>query len=909
MSTTCPKCQTNNPDESKFCMECGTPLLDTEDGLYPDGPTLTASPSKIQSAPLKQHVGFSLKAGQKFGPYKIIRPLGKGGMGAVYEAEHVENVRRVAVKILHQTLGSQTDRERFLSEGRLAASFNHPNSVYIYGTEEIEKNPVISMELLPGGTLKDRVKKEGPLPPVEAVDVILQVIEGLEAAQSVGILHRDIKPSNCFVDVDGTTKIGDFGLSLSTLGRTENQMEADGSYAGTPSFSSPEQIRGEELDVRSDIFSTGATLYYLLTGKLLFEETNPIKLMSLIQEEEPQSPHKIFSEVSKGLAGVVLQSLAKNRLTRFSSYSELRKALMPYSSTFLAPAKPSLRIKAKALDYLLFLIPFIIFLTLAVRLALPDNVIDTFSRSFMGLLLLYLTLSEGLWGTSIGKKIIKVRVIGPHRDVPGIFRAFLRNFVILLLYFLFLRSEKLLTSLLKPGHESEPGPGIGSYVLIVLFALCGYVLFSTARQKNGFAGLHDLISKTRVVFKPVDKSLSFTRPAAESIPAPEIQKYIGPYLILNELRKNETDTLLLAYDEQLKRKVWIHILPVGSPAVSVLRGDVYRSGRLRWIIGKRTSTENWDVYESVEGKPLINSLTKSQDWKTVRNWLLDLAQELSAASKDQTLPFFFGLDRIWITTEGRVKLLDFSAPGMDPNLLLPEPLKESDGNQTTGLFLKQIALSALEGKIKTLEEIRNRAPSVPLPLHARVFLKNLRIQKKADLTSVFESIILLISEEPKVSKIKRLRILEHNLVLFLLYALIGVAQIVGGEFQWWFIGLGVLLGCWGVLNLLTTFVFRSGLSFLLLGVAIVKADGRLASRKQTLFRSFVAWSPIFLCNLILLFSVGKEIFEFEKLVLIHFPWWIYFSLVAVCLAGAVMAVLNPERGPQDKIAKTYLVTR
>jgi len=170
----------------------------------------------------------------------------------------------------------------------------------------------------------------------------------------------------------------------------------------------------------------------------------------------------------------------------------------------LTSAKPGLRIKAKILDFLLILMTFTIVIMLTMRFSLPDNAIDIFSRSFMGLLFLYLTLSEGLWGTTIGKKIYKVRVIGPVGEVPGILIAFLRNFVIILFYFLFFWAQKLLTNFLFPGQETKPGPDsfLSLLVPIFLFVLCSYILFSTARQKNGYAGLHDLISDTRVVFKP-----------------------------------------------------------------------------------------------------------------------------------------------------------------------------------------------------------------------------------------------------------------------------------------------------------------------------------------------------------------------------------------------------------------------
>src|SRR5262249_33308615 len=150
------------------------------------------------------------------------------------EAEHVEQRRRVALKVLHQRLRRASDRERFLEEGRRAAGVKHPNSVYVFDTDEVSGIPLIAMELLPGDTLKDRVRREGPLSSREAVDTILQVIDGLEAALAGGILHRDVKPSNCFLDHDGAVKIGDFGLSI-PIGQTDGLSTARrASFEGTP---------------------------------------------------------------------------------------------------------------------------------------------------------------------------------------------------------------------------------------------------------------------------------------------------------------------------------------------------------------------------------------------------------------------------------------------------------------------------------------------------------------------------------------------------------------------------------------------------------------------------------------------------------------------------------------------------
>ena len=290
--------------------------------------------------------------GDQIGRYQIARLLGEGGMGAVFEAQDLETGRRIALKVLRHTLDTPDARARFFREGRLAAAVNHPNSLYIFATEEIGGVPVIAMELAGGGTLYDRVCAQGPLPPGQAVDCMLQIIAGLEAAGRAGILHRDIKPSNCFMDAEGGVKIGDFGLSISTAIRTEPTLTAAGAFLGTPAFCSPEQLRGEELSARSDIYAAGATLFYLLTGRTPFEGKNVVQLLAAVLEQRAPSPRTLRSEIPQGLAGVVLRCLQKQPSERFKGYEELRQALAPYSSVAPTPATLGLRFVAGAADML-----------------------------------------------------------------------------------------------------------------------------------------------------------------------------------------------------------------------------------------------------------------------------------------------------------------------------------------------------------------------------------------------------------------------------------------------------------------------------------------------------------------------------------------------------------------------------
>ena len=227
-SKQCPECRKFLPADALagLCPECLLRMgMETDSQTAVTADVLPAATAAHDDAsPKVVPSESSLAIGEEFGHFTLVRRLGSGGMGDAYEAVDKENGRRVALKVLKHSLQTPEARKRFLREGRSAASINHPNSVYVYGTEEIDGTPVISMELVSGDTLEGTVCKRGPLPIREAVDVILEVIAGLEAAEQAGVLHRDIKPANCFVDSDGVIKVGDFGLSISTMGREDTQI-------------------------------------------------------------------------------------------------------------------------------------------------------------------------------------------------------------------------------------------------------------------------------------------------------------------------------------------------------------------------------------------------------------------------------------------------------------------------------------------------------------------------------------------------------------------------------------------------------------------------------------------------------------------------------------------------------------
>ena len=713
-------------------------------------------------APESEETG-TLQFGQdqppgEFGHFRIVRLLGKGGMGEVYEAEDLESGRRVALKVLSHSTTEPVDRARFLREGRLAASISHPHCVYVYGTEEIQGTPVITMELVLGGTLKDRVKAKGSLGVTEAVDTILQVISGLEAAAAAGILHRDVKPSNCFIESVGQVKVGDFGLSISTLARDETHLTAGGTILGTPAFASPEQLRGDELDVRSDIYSVGATLFYLLCGRAPFEESNMVKLLTTIVEQTPPSPRELRARIPKGLAAVVMRCLAKNRDERFSTYESLTRNLQVFGSTAITPATLGLRFLAGIIDFVALSIPmklfsfFLITLTIETRLEFLVLAIP----GFLGQLL-YFSVFEGFWGTTLGKAVCGLRVVGPETQAPGFTRALLRSSIFL---FAFQAPDLIgllvlgprLFELARSGGSASPVIFIGQFLSWAMIAL----LFSTARRGNGFAGVHELLSKTRVILKSSYETRPMVQLEREVVVFPHAARRIGPYEVLDSLRASQEHELLAGYDKRLRRKVWINLVPAGSPAITTLRRDLSRAGRLRWLSGKRTGEDCWDAYEAVAGKPLLAFLGEPQPWRTVRHWLHDLAEELQAALKEKS-PLDLGLDRVWITADGRAKLLEWLAPGLDrsleafSSLTAHEPCDAASAQR----FLYRVALCALQGCINQAENEGIRLSAIRLPLQATAFLKKLYAHGFQTFQLIVDSLVSLVQTAAVVRRWRR----------------------------------------------------------------------------------------------------------------------------------------------------------
>src|SRR3954466_9861435 len=272
-----------------------------------------------------------LTSGSKLGPYEIQSPLGAGGMGEVYRARDTRLNRDVAIKILPASFSADPDRlQRFAQESRAAAALNHPNILSIYDIGEDRGAPYVVSELLEGESLRERLRA-GPLSSRKALDYAQQIAKGLAAAHDKGIVHRDLKPENLFITSDGRAKILDFGLAKFTHPETSVTDDAPtmqvateaGTVMGTAGYMSPEQVRGKPTDGRSDIFSFGAILYEMLSGKRAFHGDTAADTMSAILKEDPPDLSETNRNISPALERIVQHCLEKNPESRFHSASDI----------------------------------------------------------------------------------------------------------------------------------------------------------------------------------------------------------------------------------------------------------------------------------------------------------------------------------------------------------------------------------------------------------------------------------------------------------------------------------------------------------------------------------------------------------------------------------------------------------
>ena len=864
----------------------------------PDDATRTFTPGST-GEPVD--LPFLFASNQRFGPYVIVRPLGKGGMGQVYEADEIESGRRVAVKILSRGIGEEEELERFLREGQLAASLSHPNCVYVFGTSEVQGFPVIAMELVPEGTLKDRVAG-GPMTMAAAVDAILQVITGLEAAASIGILHRDVKPSNCFVHRDGRVLVGDFGLSVSASAHAPGER-ATGTILGTPGFASPEQLRGDALDVRSDIYSVGATLFYLLTGRAPFDDRSTTALIAKVAAEPPPALDLLRPELPRRLAQIVARCLSKDREDRFDRYRALRTALEPFGASRVARAPLWRRFAAGGMDnYLTTLPALLVVILLSLQPLSPSHPVHALvlAVTLVASRVIYYGLLEGVAGAGLGKAIMGLRVVNTEQVTPGVPAAALRALMFAG------ASQAIVQAITWPVVRRVPDVAVGFLNTITTVAYL-IVLFCTARPSNGWAALHDRWSRTRVVRKRVraEARASATMQATEAVPIVGDVR-VGPYVLPSGTAADVTTPhLAMGYDDRLRRRVWIHLLPAGSPPLGALRRDLDRPARTRWLAGSRRAAESWDAYEAVDGQSLRDVTSAPHRWSRVRHWLDDLARELTAGLADGSLPRLHP-DRVWIGRDDRARLVEWTNAGAGP---VVEP-SESDAPTLASVqhLLYAAAVAALLGIPP--DGARKVEPSTPLPRAARDVLLKLRDAKFASPDALLTGLGTALASPAYMSRLARAGQIAVTaafpivITVITLIAEVGKADKPTAESSGLlFSALAVCAGTFTIpmiLNAIGAVVTGSGFTFQPFGAMLVNKRGKRASRVRALWRATVTWTPVVLT---------LALFVFERGGVRPFVFALQYALMLGMAGAAAWAIIRPSRSIQDRLAGTWIVPR
>ncbi len=802
MKLECPHCRRVlefSDERPSFCAYCGQPLSSARTASVPEVvpepatvPPVTPLPDRnaaptvayVPGSPVSRTQGpggeghrFEL---QVIGGYRLIREIGSGGMGTVYEAEDSATGRRVALKLISEEFSCSKDAvDRFRQEGQLASRIAHPRCVFVLAADEQAGRSYIVMELMPGATLKDLVDKQGPLPPEQAVAKILDVIEGLQEAHRLGVIHRDVKPSNCFLTADDRVKIGDFGLSKSLVG--DSHLTRTGAFVGTPLFASPEQIRRDAVDQQTDVYSVAATLYFLLTGRAPFEGGDAAATLARIVGDPPPPMRNYRPEILLGLDRVVLRGLERHRERRWRSLDELREALLPFVPGHLSIGGMGVRFGAYLIDYFfLSLIPApLVFAMFSAGAAtwVADRFAALRPGAQLGNLLswlLYFALPEGIWGCSLGKWLLRLRVCARAGERPGLPRALLR----FLIFYGLLHVEGLVASAVAAANlprELTEQQVWESHRLAMWFAtflplvglLVGLaVLLLPMRRRNGYRGTHEFLSGTRVVRLPWPQRRRTYRsiPLDQGLAPPDSQPaQIASFVVRGTLRSQSADgdRVLLGDDPVLGRTVWIWLRLLSDPPLSSIRRDLSRAARLRWVACGQEDQWQWDAFVASAGCPLPDVIRAEGklSWADGRPILEQLTDELMAAQQEGILPKALALDQIWVQPNGAIQLLDFPLNGTATLAAAPAAVT---GRGLPVSLLAQASVLMFEGRIPAPND-KTPTLQAPLPQHAAKIMNRLLASEPGYQVADFKRDLLATADRP--TEVSRQRRAPHLAVL------------------------------------------------------------------------------------------------------------------------------------------------
>jgi len=895
----------------KYCSHCGRELTDTHTELA-DAETLIGAddPPTVALTPADQGV---------LGPYVLESELGRGGMGVVYRARHGETGRHVALKVLSPNIPRTADTvERFLREGQLAAVLSHPRSTFIYGAGEIDGQLYIAMELVPGRSLAKVLSDDGAVPVATAVDYVLDVTEGLASAHEAGVIHRDVKPSNCFLGEDGRVKVGDYGLSKSLVSDTD--LTRTGVFLGTPQYAAPEQVRGGAVDRRTDIYSAAATLYALLTGRGPFTG-DAAAVIAQIASDKPRPLRELRDDIPKELAAIISRALEKDPKMRFADMHQFRQALLPFATGGTSIAAVGRRLAAYFIDNVVTGMAGGIIGMLVVTVGLLTKTVDfqnpnpwfqkTLPLVAIMFVIAYFAIAEGCFGYGVGKRIMGLRVVDGRGESPGVARALLRAFLLPGMTSL---PSLVGPMLVEPMQYSTGGNSILRNWLNTFAGWGATLLFlTTMRNRNGYRGIHEFLSGTRVVRPQTAGDAQRLSGCAVIAPVEVVDATasFGPYVVTGHLGYSGNARFFAAVDQSLQREVWIRVAPADE-GIRAERVGITRPARPFWLNGGEVGDERWDALEAVNGAPIKTLIGDDErvcrlKWSQSVGILLQLSEELAAAADDGTLPADVSDAHVWVERDGRLKLLDHPLE-IEPSGAMPTPDEPSDRPAQAVRLLRDLILRCARGQ--------------PLAAHAQTLVD--RLQAMPDNAKTLHWSLEQfrdVAQRPSILRWDdRLGVLATSFGLeqgiFFVYAVSITTACL------WLPGsLTIRLALAAVLSIAPPAVLgawlRGGPVFRLTGIS-VRHRGRPASRLRCGWRGLIAWLPSMMAGVLLTITQTLGTEEVRAAGLSGEAGLMIFTTVTplgfsflylVHITMALLTIAKPSRGVQDVLAGTSLVPR
>ena len=813
--------------------------------------------------------------GTSVGRYELVRELGRGGMGVVYEARDPRRDRSVAIKVVKLD-GTPGLRPLALNEARIMARITHPNTVFIYEAAPTDFGLLLIMEYVDGGTVADLIDQERRIAVERAIRIVLQLVNGLSALDARGLIHRDIKPSNCFLGSDGRAKVGDLGLARSVKFSDESRSVMR--FVGTPTYSSPEQLRGEELDRRSDMYSLGATLYEMLSGKAPFEAETFHSLVESVHKNSPKSICQLVPEVPSGLATIVHRMLARNPEDRFVSYDQLAEALLPYSGRALTAGGLLARYAGYLVDGLVLYGVSTLLLKLAASVFSPLGSGISNRIWYWCIGLLYYGIYEGTKGATFGRKIAGLGVVDDHGAPPSLGRAFTRA----LLFFGPAIVLLPVISSLFPGLITRDAKNVTLWCVFL-------ILFSRIRKLNGYRGLHEKLSRTRVVwagdrvwFKEFRHWLRQRWPARPQGATP------------SENREKEAQRIgpnfQVRTDPMLQRKLWVFTGTSAKYLGMRARRDLERPTRLRWVGEGRAERGQWVAFEAPAFRTTLLEMSPNQrkmTWLRARAVLSAVSCELLAGRQDGTLPGTLSLARLLVSAEGGVILLE--------ELLgdaTPDGIDEFAGDEAGVLSFLRVLIACLRtGRIVSPAVAAKKFDASLWPVRHQDLLRRLW-NDDVDLDDLLAA-MSRIQAEPQRGMEELTR--KDRSGELLVVAALGAVPLALGGIVYRDMGderMLVVAGFLGILQSLPALFLQSGVALRLEGIAVRRLDGSRASRGRCFFRALLLWLPL---NLLLGHVLGAGSMRLAV------------ALGVVASVGICHAILHPSRSVLDLALGTQLV--